>query len=140
MPITTMSHMWAMLDCFTLTNDDVERPVNHLNEWGGFSRRLNMPVFTGWADFAEYDRTTKTTKALVLDAEWQSKSGINNQIFWLSHAEKNMNGIAAFFVIHAVDTHGVPRKVKYIDDDKVFVGRIIREGTKTFISGQPKPI
>lgn len=140
MTVTTMSHMWALLDSYNLTNAGVERAVNHLNEWGGFSKRLDMPVFTGWSDHTEFDRVTKTTKALVLDAEWPSKAGVNNQEFWLSHAEKNTGGVAAFFVIHAVNEHADPRKVKYIDDDKVFIGKVIRDGSRTFIVGQPKTI
>jgi hypothetical protein len=59
--------------------------VNHINEWGGFSRRLGMPVFTAWEDLATYDKTTKMTKALVCDTAWPERpAGLSNQERWLT--------------------------------------------------------
>lgn len=138
MPVTTMTHMWSILQTYTLTPTGEERAVNHLNEWGGYSRLLKMPVFTGWHDHTTFDKNAKMTKALVSDTDWSSPVGVNNQEHWLTYAEKNNDAIAAFFVIHAADETASPRKVKYIDDDKVFVGKVVREGTKTYIVGQPK--
>ena len=140
MKITSMSQMWALLDTYTLDGNGNERAVNHLNEWGGYSRKLGMPVFTAWADLLAYDKTAKTTKALVLNSEWKSAVGVNNQNRWLAHAEQHNQGIAAFFVITAMDEAAEVRKVDYIDDDKVFVGGIVREGVETYIVGQPRPI
>ena len=138
MIVTNMSEMWAFLDCYTLDPASVERKVNHLNEWGGFSRRLEIPIFTGWSDFACYDKTTKMTTMLVLDSEWSSKVGVNNQEFWLNYAEQNSDGVAAFFVIHAVDKNAEVRKIASIEDSRIFVGKVVRERTQTFIVGQPK--
>lgn len=138
MAVTTMTQMWALLQAHTLTPAGEERAVNHLNEWGGFSRRLNMPVFTGWRDHTVYDKENKTTTALVSDTNWTSAVGVNNQERWLAFAEQNNESVAAFFIIHAADEHAEPRKVKYIDDDKIFVGKIVRDGTKAFIAGQPR--
>ncbi|PZO14839.1 MAG: hypothetical protein DCF26_14445 [Burkholderiales bacterium] len=56
---------------------------------------------------------------------------------WTSRA-KAMPLISAFFIIHAVNESASPRKVKYIDDDAVFIGKIRREGTRTYIVGQRK--
>jgi len=140
MPVTTMTQMWSLLQAHTLTPSGTQRPVNHLNEWGGFSKKVGMPVFTGWEDLTDYDKTNKTTTALVLDTTWSSAVGVNNQEHWLSFAEKSNDGVAAFFVIHAEDKNATPRKVKYIDADAVFVGKIIRNGTKTFIVGQRRPL
>ena len=132
--------MWAFLQAHTLAPGGEERPVNHLNEWGGFSRRFKMPVFTGWRDLTEYDKNKKTTTALVSDTTWTSTVGVNNQERWLSFAEKHNDAIAAFFIIHAVNENADPRTVKYIDDDRVFVGKIVRDGTKTYIVGQPSAL
>lgn len=140
MPVTSMSQMWSLLQAHTLSPGGEERPVNHLNEWGGFSRRLGMPVFTGWRDRTEFDKVSKTVTALVSDTEWRSAVGVNNQERWLKHAEQNNKGIAAFFIIHAADEDASPRKVKYIDDDAVFVGEIVRKGSKTYIVGKRRPI
>ncbi len=137
MTISTMSEMWSILDAYTLTRDEKERPVNHLNEWGGYSRRLKMPVFTAWSDFSIYDKVNMTTRALVCDSTWVSAVGVRNQERWLAFAEKSNDGVAAFFVIHAVDETASPRAVKSIDDRRAFVGRIARDGAQTFIIGQP---
>ena len=126
------------LDAYTLDGDGKERAVNHLNEWGGFSRKLNMPVFTGWKDLLAYDQPSKTTKALVLSTDWANRAvGVNNQERWLRHAEQHNNGVAAFFVVTANDVDADVRKIQYIDGERVFVGQILREGVKTYIIGQP---
>lgn len=134
-----MTSMWQFLQAYTLTPGGKERPVNQNNEWGGFSKRLAMPVFTGWYDMVHYDREKRTTTALVCDTAWMGRPvGLPNQERWLRHAETNCNGIAAFFIIHAVDPNSERRSVKYIDDDKVFVGPIFRDSGKTYIVGQPR--
>ena len=142
MPIKSMSQMWTRLNTFTIAADGEERSVNHNNEWGGFSRFLKMPVFTGWRDHLAFDRTAKTTTALIFDQEWVDRRPIGsaNQERWIRWAEENNEGTAAFFVIHAVDERADLRKVKYIDDDKVFVGKLVREQGKVFVVGQPRPI
>ena len=140
MAINGIKQMWEFLDTHTLTADGRERAVNHLNEWGGFSRTLNMPVFTAWSDHVTYDKDTKKTKALVCDASWVSAVGVNNQEHWLSYAEKASNSVAAFFVIHAVNTNASPRQVKSIDVGRAFIGEIVRDGALTYILGQPKNI
>lgn len=73
--------------------------------------------------------------ANALGSEWSSAPGVNNQEHWIAHAEQN-GGRAAFFIIHAVDEKAGPRKVSSIDDYAVFIGDIVREGTKTFIRGR----
>ncbi len=140
MPITTMTQMWTLLQAHTLNSSGEERSVNHLNEWGGFSKRVGMPVFTAWKDMTVYDKEKKTTTALVLDTTWTSAVGINNQEHWLNFAEQKNDGIAGFFIIHAADQNAHPRKVKYIDADAVFIGKIVRAGTKTHIVGQRRPL
>ena len=82
----------------------------------------------------------RTTRVLVRDTTWSSEVGVNNQEYWLACAERDPDGVAAFFIIHAADENADPRKVKYIDDDAVFVGKIVRDGTKTYIVGQRKPL
>lgn len=136
MPVTSMSQMWAKLQAVTTDSTGAERSVNHLNEWGGYSKRLRMPVFTGWKDRTVYDKDSKTVTALVCDSSWTSAVGVNNQERWLVHAEHSDSRQAAFFVIHAADENASPRKVKYIDDDAVFVGEIVRDGGKTYIKGK----
>lgn len=139
MTVTRMSQMWKLLDAYTLRPDGQERDVNQNNEWGGFSRRLNMPVFTAWRDLTEYNKDEKTTTALVCDSAWTGRPvGLANQERWLKFAEENCDGIAAFFVIHAKDEDAEVRHVQYIDDDRVFVGRIVRDGGKAFIVGKPR--
>jgi hypothetical protein len=140
MPVTSMSQMWSVLRAYTLNGAGEERPVNHLNEWGGLSRRLEMPVFTAWRDLTKFDREHRTVTALICDTEWAGAVGVNNQERWIKHAEDHNQGVAAFFIIHAADEKASPRKVRYIDDDAVFVGRILREGTKTYIVGQRRAI
>lgn len=141
MPITKMKDMWALLDAYTMTPDGSERSVNHNNEWGGFSRRLDMPVFTAWSDMLNYDKQAKTTTALVSDIAWAGRPvGLGNQERWLQFAQAH-GGTAAFFVIHAHDTGAQIRKVKYIDDDKVFVGTVTRnEQGQAHITGQPRKL
>jgi hypothetical protein len=40
-----LKQMWEKLDAFTISAaDGSERDINVRNEWGGFSRRLKMPV------------------------------------------------------------------------------------------------
>jgi hypothetical protein len=65
---------------------------------------------------------------------------VNNQEHWLKYAEESHNGIAPFFIIHAEDENASPRKVKYIDADALFVGKVVRDGTKTYIVGQRRPL
>ncbi len=141
MPMDKPSEMWAMLQAYTFNKQNKERPVNHNNEWGGFSKRLNMAVFTGWRDLTHYDKETKTTTSMVLDTEWKNRPvGIPNQLFWLEHAEEHNNGIACFIIIHAVDTSVEKRKVESIDHERVFVGKIEQRGTQYFIAGQPREL
>ena len=46
-----LKQMWEKLDAYTVSAvDGSERNINVRNEWGGFSRRLKMPAFTGWQD------------------------------------------------------------------------------------------
>jgi hypothetical protein len=138
MAVTTMSEMWARLDAYNLNAEGEERPVNQVNEWGGFSRKLGMPVFTAWFDHVGYDKENKTTKVIISDSTWQGTVGVNNQERWIKFAEERNNSTAAFFVIHAANENAHPRKVKYIDDDKVFIGQLVRNGTETYIVGQPR--
>lgn len=141
MTTTTMTSMWQLLKAHTLTPAGKERAVNQNNEWGGFSKKLGLPVFTGWFDMVNYDREAKTTTALVCDADWTGRPvGFPNQERWLEYAEINTFGIAAFFIIHAVDANAEKRSVKYIDHDKVFVGPIVRDGGKTYIVGKPQAL
>ena len=141
MPVTRMSYMWQLLEAYTLTPQGTERPVNHLNEWGGFSRRLGIPIFTAWEDLATYDKETKTTKALVCNKAWPDRvAGLNNQERWLEYAETKTNGIAAFFIIHAVDPKLELRRVKYIEEERVFVGKVVRDGGKTYVVGEPRDL
>ena len=137
-----MSQMCTRLNTYTIAASGEERSVNHNNEWGGFSRFLKMPVFTGWRDHLNFDKNDKTTTALVFDQEWASRRpiGTANQERWIDWAEENNEGIAAFFVIHAVDENAELRKVRYIDYDKVFIGKIIRDQGKVFVVGKPRQI
>jgi len=141
MTITLMSQMWARLNVYTISANGQERLVNQNNEWGGYSRYLKMPVFTGWRDHTTFDKVEKTTTALILDSDWKDRPvGTKNQELWIRWAFENNNGIASFFVIHALDEKAKVRKVKYIDDDKVFVGKIIRDEGKVYLVGKPRPI
>ena len=139
MAITTMTAMWDLLDAYTLTPEGKPRAVNQNNEWGGFSRRLQMPVFTGWFDMTTFDKVNRTTAAVVCDTAWTGRPvGLPNQERWVRYAETENGGVAAFFIIHAVDPKADRRKVKYIDDDKVFVGPINRSGAQAILVGQPR--
>jgi len=78
---------------------------------------------------------------LILADAWANRPvGTNNQERWIRWALENNDGVAAFFVIHAADEGANVRKVKYIDDDKVFVGKIVRDGGKVYVVGKPRPI
>jgi hypothetical protein len=131
--------MWAQLQAYTFTSDGKQRAVNHLNEWGGFSKKIGMPVFTAWRDHTTFDRVNRTVTAVVSDTNWPSVVGVNNQERWLKYAEAN-DGIAAFFIIHAADENADRRKVKYIDDDAVYVGNIVRTGSQAMIVGKKQPL
>ena len=73
-----LKQMWEKLDAHTVAAaDGRERAINVRNEWGGFSRRLSMPVFTGWQDHVT--RQDGQTKVLVLDTSWSNKAGVNNR-------------------------------------------------------------
>jgi hypothetical protein len=137
--IRHISAMWDLLDVFTYDSAGQERRVNHLNEWGGFSRVLGMPVFTAWLDHTRFDRETKLTSAMVSDSVWEGnvRVGVNNQERWIDHALAH-GGQAAFFVIHAVDVGTIPRKIREIDSERVIVGQIHREGTMSIVTGQPR--
>ena len=123
--------MWEKLDAFTLSAvNGAERDINVRNEWGGFSRRLRMPVFTGWQDFVS--NTDGTMKVLVSDRSWSNTAGVNNQERWVDHAIGH-DVEAAFFVIKAVDPTGSPRKVEWLDDSRVFCGTVFREGGLAYV-------
>jgi hypothetical protein len=127
-----LKQMWEKLDAFTLyAGTRTERTINVRNEWGGYSRRLKMPVFTGWQDHSR--GVDGKLRVLVSDKNWSSISGVNNQEHWVEYALSN-GGEAAFFVIKAVDPLAIPRKVEWLDDTRVFCGPIARDGDKTFIT------
>lgn len=141
MSVTSMSHMWTLLNTYTISVSGEERLVNHNNEWGGYSRYLKMPVFTGWRDHTTFDKIEKTTTALILDSAWKNRpAGTNNQERWIRWALENNHGIAAFFVIHAADEKAEVRKIEHIDDDRVFVGNIVRDEGKVYLVGKPRLI
>jgi len=127
-----LKDMWIKLDTYTCRSGDPssERPVNVRNEWGGFSRRLKMPVFTGWQD--HISRSDGQMRCEISDQKWSNKAGVNNQEYWITHALEN-GGEAAFFVIKAVDPTAEPRKVDWLDMSRVFVGQIERIDSSTFI-------
>ena len=126
-----LKQMWEKLDAFTVSaKDRSERSINVRNEWGGYSRRLKMPVFTGWQDHAR--NVDGKLRVLVSDRNWSSISGVNNQEYWIDHALDH-EGEAAFFVIKAVDSSAIPRKVEWLDDTRVFCGRVVREGDQAFV-------
>ena len=58
MHIKHISEMWHLLMSSPMTPRS-GKTVNHLNEWGGFSRALGMPVFTAWLDHTRFDREIK---------------------------------------------------------------------------------
>ena len=136
--VTTMRAMWKLVNAYTLDREGRERDVNHLNEWGGMSRVLKMPVFTAWSDLTTFDKATRTTRALVADDQWDGRVGANNQARWVDYAFEHCAGQAAFFVIHAVDIEAKPRSVAEIESDRVFVGQLEREGHLTYLRAQPR--
>jgi hypothetical protein len=138
--VTTMRAMWKLVDAYTLDQQGKERDVNHLNEWGGMSRVLKMPVFTAWSDLTTYDKEARMTRALIADDNWDGRVGANNQARWVAHSFQNCSGQAAFFVIHAVDTGAKPRSVAEIESGRIFVGQLEREGNLTYLRAQPRPL
>jgi hypothetical protein len=126
-----LKEMWLKLDAYTFSaKDRVERSINVRNEWGGYSRRLGIPVFTGWQDHTR--KVDGETRVLVSDKNWLNKAGVNNQEFWVERALLS-GGEAAYFMIKAVDPNAVPRKVEWLDDSRVLCGRIERHGDQVFI-------
>jgi hypothetical protein len=126
-----LREMWTKLDAYTLSaKDRSERDVNVRNEWGGWSRRLGLPVFTGWHDHAS--EVDGTTRVLISDRNWPNKAGVHNQEHWVQHALDH-GGEAACFMIKAVDPLAAKRKIEWLDDSRVVVGRIERSGDQAFI-------
>ena len=138
--VTTMRAMWKLVNAYTLDQRGAERDVNHLNEWGGMSRLLKIPVFTAWSDMTTYDKETRTTRALVADEGWDSKVGAINQARWVDYSCEHCGGEAAFFVIHAKDTSAKPRSVAAIESERIFVGQLERDGPLTFLRAQPRAL
>ena len=138
--ITGMKEMWTYLDAHTIGTDGSIRPVNHINEWGGLSSRLGLPTFTAWRHLTHYDKDTRTTRALVGDAEGTAVVGVRNQEMWIDKAFEEFGGRAAFFVIHAKDLGVDPWKIASFDSDRVFVGLLHREGKKTYLTAQPQEL
>lgn len=136
--VTSMRAMWKLLNAYTLDPRGEERDVNHLNEWGGMSRVLKMPVFTAWSDLTSYDKGTRTTRALIADDNWHARVGANNQTRWIRHALDHCGGQAAFFIIHAKDINADPRKVAEIESERIFVGQLERQGSLTYLRAQPR--
>jgi len=127
--------MWETLDSYTRRSADPssERPINVRNEWGGFSRKLGMPVFTGWQD--HISKIDGQMRCQISDLNWDNKAGVNNQEYWINFAKQN-GGEAAFFVIKAVDPDKSPRTVEWLDSTRVLIGKIQQEGTSTYIVAQ----
>ena len=126
-----LKDMWTKLDAYTLSaKDKRERSINVRNEWGGYSRRLRLPVFTGWTDHMA--KTGGEIRVLISDRNWSNKAGVNNQEFWVGYALNNGDE-AAYFRIKAVDPTASPRKVEWLDDSCVLCGRVERHGDQTFI-------
>ena len=127
-----LKDMWRKLDAYTLSaKDRVERSINVRNEWGGYSRRLKMPVFTGWQDHTR--NIDGQVRVLVSDStNWHNKAGVKNQEHWVDHALQN-GGEAAYFMIKAVDPLAVPRQIEWLDESRVLCGRIERLGNQAFI-------
>jgi hypothetical protein len=127
------TQMWEKLDAYTVSRKTgSERSINARNEWGGYSRRLKLPVFTAWQDRAR--SSGGQTQFLVSDTNWSNTAGVNNQEYWLAHALEH-GGEAAVFVIKAVDLTERPRRIESLDDTRVLCGPIERVGTQTFITG-----
>ena len=73
-----LKQMWEKLDAYTVTAaDGSERNINVRNEWGGFSRRLKMPVFTGWQDHVR--SVNGQMRVLVSDRRWNNTAGVNTR-------------------------------------------------------------
>ena len=126
-----LRQMWKKLDAYTLyVKSGLPRKVNERNEWGGFSKRLNMAVFTGWQDHAS--KGSGPNQMIVSDTTWKSISGIRNQEHWVSHAIDN-DVEAGYFLIKAVDRNESPRRVEWLDDSRILCGKIIRVGTQAII-------
>lgn len=127
-----LKQMWEKLDAHTVSaRDGLEREINVRNEWGGYSRRLKLPVFTGWQDHAS--SINGQTRVLVSDTSWSNTAGVNNQEHWVAHAIEN-GGEAAFFVIKAVDPTASPRKVEWLDETRVLCGPIQRIGCQAYVT------
>ena len=63
---------------------------------------------------------------------WSNTAGVNNQERWVGHSiEHDIE--AAFFVIKAVDPTGSPRRVEWLDDSRVFCGKVVREGSSSYV-------
>lgn len=135
--INGMKEMWTYLDVHTIGKDGSTRPVNHMNEWGGMSRRLGLPIFTAWRHLTHYDKDTRFTRALVGDAEGIATIGVRNQEMWIDKAFEEFAGKAAFFVIHAKSLSVDPWKIESFESDRFFVGQLHREGAKTYLTAQP---
>ena len=126
-----LKDMWTKLDAYTLSaKDKRERSINVRNEWGGYSRRLGLPVFTGWTD--QIAKINGEIRVLVSDRSWSNKAGVNNQELWVDYALNN-GGEAALFKIKAVDPTVSPRQVEWLDSSCALCGRIERHGDQAFI-------
>lgn len=127
-----LKQMWEKLDAYTVSAaDGTERNINVRNEWGGFSRRLKMPVFTGWQDHVRM--VGGQMRVLVSDRNWNNTAGVNNQEHWVTYALEH-DSEAAFFVIKAVDPLKSLRSVEWLDDTRVLCGKAMREGTQAFVT------
>jgi hypothetical protein len=121
-----LKQMWEKLDAYTVSAaDGSERNINVRNEWGGFFRRLKMPVFTGWQDHVRM--VGGQMRVLVSDRNW------NNTEHWVAYALEHDNE-AAFFVIKAVDPTKSPRSVEWLDDTRVLCGTVTRDGNQAFVT------
>lgn len=126
-----LKQMWTKLNAHTLSvTSGKPRDINVRNEWGGYSRRLEMSVFTGWQDHVT--NQGGRMKVLVSDKQWHNTAGVNNQERWVDYALAH-GGEAAFFVIKAVDPTCSPRQVEWLDDTRVLCGRVVREGDAAYI-------
>ncbi len=128
-----LRQMWERLDAYTISaSRGTERAINVRNEWGGYSRRLNMPVFTGWQDLVA--SANGQMKVLVCDQTWNriNPAGFKNQERWVKHALEH-DAEAAFFVIKAVDPTASPRQVEWLDDTRVFCGTVVRDGGSSYV-------
>ncbi len=127
-----LKQMWEKLDAYTVSAaDGSERNINVRNEWGGFSRRLKMPVFTGWQDHVRM--VDGQMRVLVSDRNWSNTAGVNNQEHWVAYALEH-DSEAAFFVIKAVDPTKSPRSVEWLDDTRVLCGKVTRDGHQAFVT------